>query len=1303
MWKAAVPAISVTAASIGGKPSPDSYGGFAIAGPGGWLAGYGAAVIDEVSAAGASELPEADDVLAAALEAQGEAGVRALGLLRDAHRALTGAGFARPEEVAAACVRSAADALLGLPGAPVTVGLQSAAEDLLAAVDAFRTPAAGGGCPCGESAAAATRTEHPVAGTGAPGAVDSNSEALAGPSATGGAAWARVSGAAEVLRGELVRPGGYHRARARGIVEALMGVTLGAAQEAALDVWSKIYAVASGILHGRSAGPGEAVLLYAELLGAARELLVPLPDRAARVLELAALQAPGASEARELAGWADPRAEAYFFGSGPATVWLGVLAEHAPHLLLPDEAAGGRWPAAPFLDHVAGVDPDAARAWLAAPAGEDPAVSRAQQVAVAGRQALDALLGLAMRHSDVVGAAQVRAVLADGAAVGVTLRLAVRWVRAVPRAGRTREWILVVEWLLAGAVDDEHTGHLSLRAVVERVSAAEETATELASAGDPAAAEAVVAAALAGEEEMRELIAVETAARLPGHEIAVLLRELASTAYPAGRGGPAHPNIAMIRAVLAGLLARDVALLPEESRPLVFGGDLDLVHAGDPGAYGGPRLARTVLVLAAADADADVGLPARTRAWSRLAAVDGQLHDRLVAVHLAARPPVQSPASACDVDVQEWWEQAIVLTPRLMAARPAPEPARLVGLVFDGCPPERAGELETQVRTALGTPPPAALLEKVLPAGADQVDGTQEPLASWLRVWDWSPVLPAAVLAGWEQVLDAVRRLKPAGPPDPRTAIVLEPVTVSTALTAEDLEQTAAEYGPVAAAAALAAAPDAGDDGYAMVLHHLVAADPSAWTADVPAVLAALQLPELGAFYLAAAAVLADRRGAFPGDTITGAVTEALNLRLALDRPAPGEGQAAADQGDGVLFADQALFDLLTTVWRTDAVLDGDLEQAVLAHLHALAAELRHPAADTAPTGEGADGSAPASDAAADPGPGAPADGGAPAKNPGEPALLGSDPRVRALGCLIEYAVHQARTTGQMPDTVLGAVAGALTVSAGQEAVATAIGVRLSALHRYAPAFAAEHHTDLYRIAPGRPSPAASWLRWGPTSPPLLAALDRGDLLGALRDDPGLAPHAADHTAAALLADPALLGEPTACWAELAGGTGDGAAAVSRLLEAIAARTPRTGAKSPLPSAEQARVSTAVDLWRAAIAAGLPGGALAGAGAFADAAVDEAVWLELMWESAEHSPALTDADLVAERAAAHPDRQDALLLAARLVTHAPGTWTEAAVRRSARTLLDAAAALPETERLPALVELRTALVNAGDIDAARHQ
>jgi hypothetical protein len=81
-------------------------------------------------------------------------------------------------------------------------------------------------------------------------------------------------------------------------------------------------------------------------------LLVPLPGRAARVLQLAALKEPGEPEARELAGRADPRATAFFFRSGPAATWLPLLHEHAPHLLAADQTAGA-WPTAPLLEHLA--------------------------------------------------------------------------------------------------------------------------------------------------------------------------------------------------------------------------------------------------------------------------------------------------------------------------------------------------------------------------------------------------------------------------------------------------------------------------------------------------------------------------------------------------------------------------------------------------------------------------------------------------------------------------------------------------------------------------------------------------------------------------------------------------------------------------------------------------------------------------------------------------------------------------------------------------------------------------------------
>jgi hypothetical protein len=94
-----------------------------------------------------------------------------------------------------------------------------------------------------------------------------------------------------------------------------------------------------------------------------------------------------------------------------------------------------------------------------------------------------------------------------------------------------------------------------------------------------------------------------------------------------------------------------------------------------------------------------------------------------------------------------------------------------------------------------------------------------------------------------------------------------------------------------------------------------------------------------------------------------------------------------------MLFANQALFDLLTTTWRTDTALEVGQEKEVLAHLHALAAELTPPAGSTSSTGPAEDASDPTGDAATGPPP-----GGAAARPLGEPELLGSDPRVRALG-----------------------------------------------------------------------------------------------------------------------------------------------------------------------------------------------------------------------------------------------------------------------------------------------------------------
>ncbi|WP_274036680.1 hypothetical protein [Streptomyces sp. MMBL 11-1] len=69
-----------------------------------------------------------------------------------------------------------------------------------------------------------------------------------------------------------------------------MGVALGAYHEQALVGWGEVYGRTSGTLHGGEADRAGAASVYREVLLLARELLVPLHGRAARVLELAALR-----------------------------------------------------------------------------------------------------------------------------------------------------------------------------------------------------------------------------------------------------------------------------------------------------------------------------------------------------------------------------------------------------------------------------------------------------------------------------------------------------------------------------------------------------------------------------------------------------------------------------------------------------------------------------------------------------------------------------------------------------------------------------------------------------------------------------------------------------------------------------------------------------------------------------------------------------------------------------------------------------------------------------------------------------
>ncbi|MCX4783882.1 hypothetical protein [Streptomyces sp. NBC_01264] len=1229
--------------------------------------------------AGGDELPVVGEVLAAVLTAQGVPGLRALELLEDARRVLTGGFLRRPAEVAESCLRGAADALLSLPGAPEAVGLKAAAAALLDAIDArpglgpSRVPvgAADDGplaapnrpVPTGETGAAG---RGPAAGPREPAAASRQSAVPPAATSAGGAGMngaeecVRLREAADVLRGQLARPGGYHRARAAGIAERLMGVPLGAAQEEALGVWPELYAKTSGTLHGGVADPARAAALYRQLLAATRQLLVPLPGRAARVLELAALKEPGEAEARELAGWADPRATRFFFRSGPAAAWLPLLHQHAPYLLLADETAGV-WPAAPFLEHLAIASPEAARPWLAA---------HAVPLAAAGPLVLGALLRLA--DAGTLTPADIQRLLphvtarppagAPAEEASLERRLVAGWAGNLPMAVRDGDWLLVVEELLKDTVDLGHAGFLAYATARRRAHAGHEPLPELT-----------------------EVLRREWAARLPDHDVTGLLRELVVTVH-AGAGEPFRWARA-VRGALAGLLRRDIEAPVRQSWPASV--DLDEVHVLDARVFlgpvldMGPLLARAVLDLAAADAAAGLPLAERMRAWPRIAAADAHLHDRVLAAHLAAHPPAPGTDTAGE---GEWWDRAVEVTARLLAGRPIPEGARLAALVLNTCPPGRAADLNLRARAALGPAPAADEIDQALPAAPDaaQASGRTEPLASWLRIWAWSPVLPAPLLTGFASLLAALRRQGPAGPPDPRIA-ARPPSRHDTVVALEDLLELAAAAGPLAAAAALAGAPDAGADGYARVLQRLVGAAPAAWTADVPQVLAALARPELGAFYLAATARAARHPDAFPTGPAE-AVLAALKLSRALPAPASPHVPDAAE------FAGRAWLALLDFAWRTGGDLGGDLP-AVLDHLHTLAEPLTRPAAPPPPAG------APATPAPRAAGPAGDRTAGDEEKLPA--GLLDTHPAVRALDCLLDYAAGHATEDGAMPGDVLRLVADVLAARPDDEAVATVIGAHLPLLHRRATAFTADH-PELYALDPQRPSPAAAWLDRGKTDPLLLAALDRGQLLAAVRAN---VYGAASRVAFALLLEepPNLLGDPADTWRELAAGP-DGAAAVSPLFMPLAfplQGRPRAGDAAGDPAA-RAPKDIARAWWTAALEADLPPGALAGAGWFTLSAFTDEVWLPLARRSAEHTPAQDNADKVAERAAGHPRSPDALLLAAHLLTRpAPGPLYDADVRRHARALLRAATALPEAERPAEAEQLRRALVEAGEVDLAQ--
>ncbi|MEY9940475.1 hypothetical protein [Streptacidiphilus sp. MAP5-3] len=272
------------------------------------------------------------------------------------------------------------------------------------------------------------------------------------------------------------------------------------------------------------------------------------------------------------------------------------------------------------------------------------------------------------------------------------------------------------------------------------------------------------------------------------------------------------------------------------------------------------------------------------------------------------------------------------------------------------------------------------------------------------------------------------------------------------------------------------------------------------------------------------------------------------------------------------------------------------------------------------------------------------------------------------------------------------------------------VGYRLSQLTERCPAWVERHKATLFDLRQPH-SPARTWLTYGQPGG-AFALVDRAELAELLVAPPTVDTPAAgtgdersrdrdalaavrraqqrvdatlDRVAWALLDAGAPLGPVRDFFRQVAGRP-RGAEAVSQLLSCVAWRT----AKGPSDASERA-----VAVWEAALDAGLPSAALAGAGEFAySTGLDDETWLTLTRRTAEQELGLNPAHAVAQRAAGHPDSPDALIIAARLLGAPLEPFHKMEVRRQADALLRAAKDSPQWRAL------QSALVDAGEVQAA---
>ncbi|MFB7673188.1 hypothetical protein ACFC26_17440 [Kitasatospora purpeofusca] len=696
-------------------------------------------------------------------------------------------------------------------------------------------------------------------------------------------------------------------------------------------------------------------------------------------------------------------------------------------------------------------------------------------------------------------------------------------------------------------------------------------------------------------------------------EIQQQLSELQTTAY--GKEGPRASGV--VGAVRATVLAVATAAVESELEL----GDLDMaddlrqvVRADDLGPTMTRIAVRSLLDLARAEAGHGVALAERTAGWAGLPG-PRRWADRVLAAHLLETVPALD--SAAD---EPWQSAALDVLSRLgEVEQVGADIVDLVATVVDRCPPDAVADLEHLLTTGLGpAPDPAGLA-----AGRDALAGwpkTAAP-AGWSRVWALSPVLPPAVLAPWQDVVDTVNGLLGPAPRRPLPRIRFMPYLDSVSAAAQDLEAVAAAQGAPAAAALLGERVRAGTlspDYARIVVGRLVTADPDCWARSVPAVVGALEEPVLKHGVLAAlrTPLTADPCPfADPGAAWRTLAEELWNL-------------ATVRNGDPAVGTEVQLTLCQVVTDACDRNVDlGPVEQAVTPWLCAVVT------AWTAPTD-------------------------LPSPDPLKVAYgeLGG----LALDAVIRWGLARATAPAELAPEAADVLDDLLDAGSDDRAMAV-IGNHLPALLERAPTWVQQRQAQLFGLdRPYCPAVTAITSRHAVDDFALdvMRHLDRDQLVahlrglggdkGGSRDDQALW----ETCAGLLLVDPAALGgRPD--FLVLLTASGDGAPAVSRLLGAAGRVLPRTASDANLWVFENA-----ADLWRDVLGLDLPAeaGHLRGAGGLVyAAAMDDAVWLELTLATVELTPAISNADSVVRRAARHTDSEAAHRIVAGLLTQCDGT------------------------------------------------